>query len=288
MRDHLVRFAVISDIHANLSALQAVLHAIEVEEEPVDRVICAGDTVGRGPHPNEVLGLLRDRAVEVVRGNYDDAIAYDRIGSGVDFADAASEAADQQALAWTRRTVTPQNLEYLRQLPRDVRLFPLPSGVRVKRDELRKRQSEYGRSLFRRAIFGSLYRPTPERIKRILVVHGSPRALNERVTGETANSILDTIAREAQTDLLISAHAGAGFMRRAAGMAFIGVGSLSGPHVAAGTGEYALVDVRGDEPIVEFSRVEYDPAQHLAAMESHGLPSQWPAASMESLNGYQS
>jgi len=196
----LVRFAVISDIHANLSALQAVLHAIEVEEEPVDRVICAGDTVGRGPHPNEVLGLLRDRAVEVVRGNYDDAIAYDRIGSGVDFADAASEAADQQALAWTRRTVTPQNLEYLRHLPRDVRLFPLPSGVRVKRDELRKRQSEYGRSLFRRAIFGSLYRPTPERIKRELDgadrpirVNGDPMLL-QIIVGNLVSNALDAVA----------------------------------------------------------------------------------------------
>jgi predicted phosphodiesterase len=283
----LVRFAVISDIHANLSALQAALHAIEAEEEPVDRVICAGDTVGRGPHPNEVLGLLRDKTVEVVRGNYDDAVAYDRIGSGVDFADAAAEAADQQAVAWTRRTITPQNLEYLRQLPKDVRLFPLPSGIRVKRDELRKRQSEYGRSLFRRAIFGSLYRPAPERIKRILVVHGSPRALNERVTSETATSILEAIAREAQTELLISAHAGAGFMRHAAGMAFIGVGPLSGPHVRAGTGEFALVDVRGNEPVVEFARVEYDPAEHLGAMESHGLPSYSPLASMESLNGYK-
>lgn len=64
-----VRIALISDIHANLIALQTVLD--EIESEGIDRIICLGDVVGGGPHPHEALERLRRLRCPVVQGNVD-------------------------------------------------------------------------------------------------------------------------------------------------------------------------------------------------------------------------
>jgi predicted phosphodiesterase len=67
-----MRIAVISDIHANLPALDAVLGAVAAEG--VDQLWCLGDLVGYGPHPNECVGLVRDRASICLVGNHDLAV----------------------------------------------------------------------------------------------------------------------------------------------------------------------------------------------------------------------
>ena len=64
-----MRVAVISDIHANLAALEAVLAAIDAD--PVDELWCLGDLVGYGPHPNETVALVRARAAVCLAGNHD-------------------------------------------------------------------------------------------------------------------------------------------------------------------------------------------------------------------------
>jgi len=64
-----MRVAVISDIHANLPALEAVLAAIEAEAP--DELWCLGDLVGYGPHPNECVAAVRDRADLCLAGNHD-------------------------------------------------------------------------------------------------------------------------------------------------------------------------------------------------------------------------
>src|SRR4051794_40216797 len=81
-----VRYAVISGVQGNVVALNAVLEEIG-RQTGIERILCAGDVVGLGPHPNEVIDLLRDLHVDVVKGNYDDAVAFNRISSGVDFPD---------------------------------------------------------------------------------------------------------------------------------------------------------------------------------------------------------
>jgi predicted phosphodiesterase len=69
------RVAVITDIHANLPALEASL--AEIERLGVDSVYCGGDLVGYGPHPTEVCALIESRAIPTIYGNYDYAIGRD-------------------------------------------------------------------------------------------------------------------------------------------------------------------------------------------------------------------
>lgn len=102
-----MRAAVITDIHANLPALEAVLAA--TEELAVDEVWCLGDVVGYGADPDECAALIRERCDHCLVGNHDLAVlgALD-IRS---FSEAAAE-----AVAWTRERVSPATLEMLGEL----------------------------------------------------------------------------------------------------------------------------------------------------------------------------
>ncbi|HXY86632.1 MAG TPA: metallophosphoesterase family protein [Gaiellaceae bacterium] len=102
-----MRVAVISDVHANLRALEAVLAAID--DEHVDAVWCLGDTVGYGPRPNECCTSVRERAALCLVGNHD-LVALGDIAVG-DFNDEAAAAA-----LWTRDELSADSQSFLRGL----------------------------------------------------------------------------------------------------------------------------------------------------------------------------
>jgi diadenosine tetraphosphatase ApaH/serine/threonine PP2A family protein phosphatase len=101
-----VRILIISDIHANLEALEACLEAAPEH----DRVFNLGDVVGYGANPNEVTERARALGEVLVRGNHDKAC------SGLASLEGFNPAA-AQAVMWTRQHLTAQNLEFLRELP---------------------------------------------------------------------------------------------------------------------------------------------------------------------------
>lgn len=102
-----MRYLIVSDLHANLEGLEAVLSAVE---NRYDRVICCGDLVGYGPDPNAAVEWVRAHAAAVVRGNHDKACC--GVSDAEDFNQVARTAAQ-----WTRQQLTAENLAYLRALP---------------------------------------------------------------------------------------------------------------------------------------------------------------------------
>lgn len=103
-----MRYAIISDIHANLEALVAVLRAAEQAE--VQRVVCLGDLVGYYAEPNGCIELIRQRGIQCVRGNHDTVAAGLRDSAG--FPEIA-----RRAIQWTTRQLTEDNRSYLQSLP---------------------------------------------------------------------------------------------------------------------------------------------------------------------------
>ncbi|MBU1767989.1 MAG: metallophosphatase family protein, partial [Candidatus Omnitrophica bacterium] len=102
-----MKFAIISDIHSNLEALEAVLSRIR----NVDKIICLGDIVGYGPNPNECIDLIRNQENLVcIAGNHDKAA----VGI-MDMTNFNRNAKD--AMLWTKITLTDENKEYLKALP---------------------------------------------------------------------------------------------------------------------------------------------------------------------------
>src|SRR5574337_1141146 len=101
-----MRYLIVSDIHANMTALEAALAAAEGRW---DRVVCLGDLVGYGPDPNEVTERIRALGAKTIRGNHDKASC--GIADAEDFNRVAKKAA-----VWTREQLKPENLTYLQQL----------------------------------------------------------------------------------------------------------------------------------------------------------------------------
>ncbi len=107
-----MRIGIFSDVHANIEALTAVLESFRSER--IDRLVCLGDVVGYGASPNECCDLIREVAAFTILGNHDAAVA-----GRMDYSyyyDAARNALDLHS-----RQLSPENLEWLKSLPYEVR-----------------------------------------------------------------------------------------------------------------------------------------------------------------------
>jgi len=105
-----MRVGLVSDVHGNAPALEAVLEAMP----SVDVLVHAGDVVGYGPHPEAVVDTFRRRGIRSIRGNHDRGI-----GSIETFADRYSETATR-ALRWTRDQLSNADRRYLTGLPEEL------------------------------------------------------------------------------------------------------------------------------------------------------------------------
>ncbi len=104
-----MRYLVLSDIHSNLEALEAVLRASSAQR--YDSVLVLGDLVGYGADPNAVVDRVRGlNPAAIVRGNHD------KVAAGLDDAEDFNPMA-KSAAHWTRDALTPDTLQYLRDLP---------------------------------------------------------------------------------------------------------------------------------------------------------------------------
>ncbi len=108
-----MRLLILSDVHGNRFGLEAVF---EAARDRYDAILCLGDVVGYGAHPNECCEMLREAKAECLSGNHD-AAALGLIDLSW-FNDAAAAAA-----LWTRRQLTSENASWLRALP-GAREFP--------------------------------------------------------------------------------------------------------------------------------------------------------------------
>lgn len=115
-----MRIALISDVHANVIALEAVLAAIK--RRGADTILCLGDLVGYGPAPNETIELIRDAGVVCTLGATDERLAFDFISTGKRRRGVADE-----ILAWTKGVIEPRHLSFLQSLPVQQRLST-PAG----------------------------------------------------------------------------------------------------------------------------------------------------------------
>ncbi len=105
------RYAILSDIHSNIEALEAALAQLDAG----DVVLCLGDIVGYGPNPNECVEKIAALATATVLGNHDVA-AIDNYGL------AYFNPAAREAMRWTQRVLTPENIAWLNSLGYEYRL----------------------------------------------------------------------------------------------------------------------------------------------------------------------
>ena len=139
-----MKIAVISDIHGNIYALMKALE--DIDEQKVDKIICLGDLVGYGPHPNEVVALIKRREIPCIKGNYDASVV------DGDYTYIRNTAINSFALPWASKEVRVSNKHFLDLLPTSlkytfngVELTPKDIAQKILEEVLRLAQnSVYG------------------------------------------------------------------------------------------------------------------------------------------------
>lgn len=110
-----MRLGILSDIHANLPALEATINALE--RRRIDRYVCLGDIVGYGPFPEECLARVRELTTDVVAGNHELLVLDARAASGI-------SPAVLDTVTWTRSMLGPESRRYISSLP--LTISPVP------------------------------------------------------------------------------------------------------------------------------------------------------------------
>ncbi|HVU93684.1 MAG TPA: metallophosphoesterase family protein [Puia sp.] len=123
-----MKIAFISDIHANLPALQAVLADIVLQEP--DDIYCLGDLVNFAGWDNEVIELIRTRGITTVQGNHDEGIGYQLTQFPYSYTSREQKIFGEQSIRQVETRITAGNRSFLRNLPFSVRMeyrFPFHS-----------------------------------------------------------------------------------------------------------------------------------------------------------------
>ena len=236
-----MRLLVLSDIHANSTALTA---ALQMAKDRWDHIACLGDVVGYGPDPNEVATKIRELGARTIRGNHDKA------GSGIANADDFNPVARNVAL-WTRDQLRPENRKWLEELPTgpvSVEGFSLVHGAFRDEDEYVFAPAQ--------ALEGLLDAPSPItffghthlqggftlRDNKVGVLHFKP----------AADNLSSTLTIEPGTTYLLNP------------------GSVGQPRDGDTRAAFAIADIANNT--IEFWRVPYDIEAVQARMATAGLP----------------
>lgn len=235
-----MRIALISDIHANLPALEAVLGDIDARR--VDVTYHLGDLVGYAPWPDETVRLIRDRGIPGVSGNYDSTVATDYKHCGCKYEDPRQEELSHVSYDWTRRHVSEETKSFLGTLPfrMDVR-----------------------------ALGGHLGGPT------LILVHGTPTLNTLYWTEDRPDSFCRKMADAAgaeEGDVIAFGHTHLPFHRTVAGVHLVNTGSVGRPKDGDWRAGYAVLSVGDGEPAIDFIRVEYDLRKAAEAIRASDLP----------------
>lgn len=225
-----MRIAIFSDVHGNLPALDAVLSDIRARQP--DAVYCLGDLVGYAPFPNEVVERIRHDAIPTIMGNYDDGVGFERDECGCAYREEDEKRRGDQSLAWTKAHVSAENKAFLRTLKPEIRF------------------EAAGR--------------------RILLVHGSPRKINEYLFEDRPLSSFQRLAASSNADIIGYGHTHKPYTKLVDSVLFLNAGSVGKPKDGDWRACYAILDTTTSS--AQFVRVEYDINTVTAAIRHSDLP----------------
>lgn len=249
-----MKIALFSDIHANLPALEAFFKDIENRE--IDFIYCLGDLVGYNVWPNEVIEAVRIRKIPTIAGNYDYGIGRSSDDCGCAYKTEDDKANGALSISLTNELVSEDNREYLRNLPAHIKL-----EFQLNNDKL-----------------------------NLLLVHGSPRKINEYLFEDREEKSLLRILENADADIMCFGHTHVPYHRilnsgdhqgpyyRHA----INLGSVGKPKDRDNRGCYVLLEINEKVSLLDknsirpqFIRFEYDIEKAAKAIEGSRLPNKF-------------
>ena len=249
-----MKIALFSDIHANLPALEACLK--DIEGKKPDAIYCLGDLVGYNIWPNEVINEIRTRKVPAIAGNYDFGIGRSSDDCGCAYKTDKEKEMGAISISYTNSVVKDDEREYLRTLPAHIRL-----EFQLNNDKL-----------------------------NLLLVHGSPRRINEYLFEDREEKSLMRIMQDADADIMCFGHTHKPYHRVLNSMDqnknhfrhAVNIGSVGKPKDGNSQGGYVLLTINSysvtgisDSIGVQFIRFDYDIEKAAKAVEESPLPNEY-------------
>lgn len=230
------RVTIFGDIHANLPALEAVLKEINAQNN--SPLYCLGDLVGYGTFPNEVISIVRERNIPTLMGNYDQGVGNSSDDCGCAYTSKEAEALGKRSIAWSNQNTTDDNKIFLRQLA---------SQIPLKLGDL-----------------------------RVLLVHGSPRKINEYLYEDRPNATMERLLDLSQADVLVCGHTHIPYHRiLPSGRHVVNAGSVGKPKDGNPQACYVILEAIDKDLQVMFKRVPYDIEQAAREIESSEMPHEY-------------
>jgi len=224
--------AFLSDIHGNLPALRSALADARVRG--AEKVYCAGDLTGYGPFPSEVCGLLADRRIATIIGNYDVKVLA-ALARPADFK-GRMKPGKWRILDWTCSHLDRQGQKYLSEL------------------------SEIHRERLKGAF-------------DLLMVHGSPLSAEDALYSSITTYGLEKKLAGERPDILVCGHTHIPFVKRLGGILVVNCGSAGHPVDGDPRPAYAVVKVEeGKPPSGRIIRFDYPKEEVVQAVEQSSLP----------------
>lgn len=246
-----MKIALFSDIHANLPALEAFF--ADLVHEDIDAVYCLGDLVGYNIWPNEVIEKIRERKIPTLAGNYDFGVGLNSDDCGCAYKTEEDKAMGAQSIKYTNQVITENNREFLRHLPAHIKLE---------------------------------FKFNDESLN-FLMVHGSPRRVNEYLFEDREEKSMMRIMQDAGADLMFFGHTHKPYHRilqydvngKMAYRHAINIGSVGKPKDGNPQGSYIIVTLNENTSKhapgsiqVQFKRFEYEVEKAAKAVENSVLP----------------
>ena len=229
------RVAIITDIHGNLPALESALERID--GLGIERIYCGGDLVGYGPWPNEVCGLIQERRIPTIYGNYDYAIGRDEEDCMCAYPSKHDRDLGQLSVYWTLEHTGRASKDYMRELPFDLR-FELGG-------------------------------------ERMRLVHGSPRKVNEYLFEDKPARTFERIAAGSDCDVLVFGHTHKPWIHEYGGVLFVNCGSVGKPKDGDPRGGFALLESTAEGVEARIERFSYDAEYASREVAASGLPGEY-------------
>jgi len=249
-----MKIALFSDIHSNLPALEGFFK--DAYERKPDSMYCLGDLVGYNIWPNEVIDEVRRRSIPTIAGNYDFGIGRRSDDCGCAYKTDKEKAFGKISIAYTNEVVKDEQRAYLRTLPAHIKL-----EFQLNRDKL-----------------------------KVLLVHGSPRRINEYLFEDREEKSMLRIMEESDADVMCFGHTHKPYHRvlqsaREETVHYrhaINTGSIGKPKDGNPRGGYVMLTIpdyssvtRSDGIAVEFIRFDYDTEKAARAVEQSPLPNEY-------------
>ncbi len=241
-----MKYALISDIHANRAALEAVVQDIQARSD-VDATYHLGDLVGYAPFANEVVTAIASAGIPGVAGNYDSTVATDYKHCGCKYEDPRQEELSHISYEWTRAHISATAKRYLGALPFRIDLRP------------------FG---------GHLSGPM------ITLVHGNHVLNTVYMHEDRKDSMLDAMAQSVGAragSVICFGHTHLPWHRVVGGVHFVNTGSVGRPKDGDPRAGYVLLELTPTAVDVDFIRVDYDVEATARAIIESDLPNEFAA-----------